>query len=289
MNEIRPFPERLYRYRPKVSEHFWDDLISAVKDSAIWIHPVTEQNDPFDSSPVYSKAPRTQIRSFLKVFFKKHPGYSIGGTNIRKESEARGDLPSRIRKLLSPTKEAAELFSNSTIDVFKEDRKNYCISCFSDRSDSVVMWSHYSDKHTGICIEFSARGKPKFQHISIFDFVRYQNERPIITDLELMKFISCFNFDDSEMSDKKIMDKILTALYLTKSKDWEYEQEWRVASRTCGSEYISIAPMYVSAVLIGVHAPPDLEKEIRCRLKEFPGAQVKRMKLSNTEFSIRAV
>ncbi len=33
-------------------------------------------------------------------------------------------------------------------------RASLGVICFSERSDSLLMWSHYADNHNGICIEF---------------------------------------------------------------------------------------------------------------------------------------
>lgn len=68
---------------------------------------------------------------------------------------------------------------------------------------NVLMWSHYCDSHRGFVIEFD-RNHPYFgRHIHQ---VKYTVERP--------KFDPNLTRHDG-------------ALFQTKSKDWEYEQEWR--------------------------------------------------------------
>lgn len=32
---------------------------------------------------------------------------------------------------------------------------NYRITCFSERPDNILLWSLYSNKHKGICIEYN--------------------------------------------------------------------------------------------------------------------------------------
>ena len=55
--------------------------------------------------------------------------------------------------------ELKEKFTNEIIQKVKEVRNNALISCFSKRYDSILMWSHYGDKHKGICIEFDRPDK----------------------------------------------------------------------------------------------------------------------------------
>ena len=45
-------------------------------------------------------------------------------------------------------------FLNDVMEKVKETRNNTLISCFSKSWNSTLMWSHYGDKHKGICVEF---------------------------------------------------------------------------------------------------------------------------------------
>ena len=93
--------------------------------------------------------------------------------------------------------------------VMGEGLKKWGICCLSEVRDSVLMWSHYADKHRGFCLEFS-----------IADFyvelpgnkvipspVHYTEQYPIAQIIE-------------EVAVRETM--------LTKAKPWEYEKEWRI-------------------------------------------------------------
>ena len=150
-------PPFLYRYRSVQSEHFKEDLQSAVRDARVWAHSAFEQNDPFEALPSLSRVPPKDIRDFLGKFFEKYPGYLVTGTLFREELIKKGVKKSAIRKILSPTLESARNFSESAITAMKADRSQYLISSFSSRPDSILMWSHYSDAHKGVCIEFKTQ------------------------------------------------------------------------------------------------------------------------------------
>jgi len=78
--------------------------------------------------------------------------------------------------------------------------------CFSPHWKNVTMWSHYADKHRGICLGFDVDE-------SIVDDVEYSCDRPEI--------------DFS----KRPAESDLQPLLFLKSTDWAYEQEYRVWTR----------------------------------------------------------
>lgn len=86
-------------------------------------------------------------------------------------------------------------------------QKSVFIACFSEKCDSMLMWSHYGDEHRGLCAGYNLH--------------------------ELIEKYSCFPVIYSDkMPQKKALDignkDMLYESILTKSKDWEYEAEWRI-------------------------------------------------------------
>jgi hypothetical protein len=74
------------------------------------------------------------------------------------------------------------------------------IICFSKSWRNPVQWSHYSDKHKGICIGFDVPDK----HLMKVDYVRNR-------------------LNPAEEIDEQFMLKLLA----TKFSHWRYEQEYR--------------------------------------------------------------
>lgn len=76
------------------------------------------------------------------------------------------------------------------------------LSCFSERSDSMVMWGTYANCHRGICVGYSLK-----ELIEKFDCL------PVIYEKTLPQYTDA-----------------TSALIntLTKYIDWEYEHEWRI-------------------------------------------------------------
>ena len=81
------------------------------------------------------------------------------------------------------------------------------VSCFSEKNDSMLMWSHYGDEHKGICLGYDLRTL-----IQKHDFlpVIYSNRMP----------------QDKSVSNEN--ESALLKYILTKGECWSYEHEWRI-------------------------------------------------------------
>ena len=80
-------------------------------------------------------------------------------------------------------------------------RRIYCLSLLDD---SILMWSHYSGNHTGICLEFNV-DNPLFSKARP---IRYSHTYPTWAPHN--------------------MEENAAALILTKAVDWAYEREFRI-------------------------------------------------------------
>ena len=92
--------------------------------------------------------------------------------------------------------------------VKNELHKNRGILCFSDKWTNPVMWSHYADKHRGLCLEFEV------PDVNLAK-VHYRFSRLRAELLQL--------FDSDPIVEEKAMLTCLT----TKFSHWKYEHEWR--------------------------------------------------------------
>jgi hypothetical protein len=107
-------------------------------------------------------------------------------------------------------------------DLFSFFRNKVGVSCFATNPSSVVMWSHYANEHTGICVEFSRSTmllSAKF--LELLHPVRYTE-----------KFWEAFRllWTPPEYFHQVPMDVLPILAACHKSKEWEYEHEWRLVS-----------------------------------------------------------
>jgi hypothetical protein len=189
-------PESLYKYR-KIDEK----TVSLIVNSRIYFSKADQFNDPFDCR--------------LK--------HSFEGT----DDEWRAALTRSLRQLdpkLSPAAVEARVeekmqagthrdtaFLNSVVGQTREDSINKLgILCLTADPKNILMWGHYADCHKGCCIQFSTKSET-FRRA---DKVDYPGEYPTRRLIDAMGV----NTQESEAK---------FGVY-TKSKLWEYEQEWRL-------------------------------------------------------------
>lgn len=121
------------------------------------------------------------------------------------------------------------------------------VCCFSEKNDSILMWSHYSNNHEGFCIGYDTSKieekiknefYPVFYHEILFPLVKTEDE---INNGRLNSLI--------------------------KFKDWNYENEWRLI---LNEEYVSLKPskIYLGARFNDEHLDyfKDIASEKKCKL-----------------------
>ncbi|MDH3329266.1 MAG: DUF2971 domain-containing protein [Desulfobulbaceae bacterium] len=86
--------------------------------------------------------------------------------------------------------------------------EKYGVLCFSKTWRNPVLWSHYADRHKGICLGFEVADK-------LLTPVNYRKSRLNVDILSLF---------DQEKFDKSLTYKLLN----TKFYDWKYEKEVRI-------------------------------------------------------------
>lgn len=89
----------------------------------------------------------------------------------------------------------------------KAIQESVFIACFSEKNNSMLMWSHYGDEHRGICVGYNLR--ELIMNYNCFPVI-YSTKMPQEKDLNIL---------DNNMLYQSI---------LTKSEDWKYEFEWRI-------------------------------------------------------------
>lgn len=118
---------------------------------------------------------------------------------------------------------------------------------FTESNENNLMWSHYTDNHKGICIEY----KPElFEYLKtlkgyiVFGKVAYLDNPPTVKSLE-----------DINSKVEKIM--------FSKQTEWRYEKEHRIIFFSKNdTDYLPIDHKYIRAVYTGSRIDYQLEKKI---------------------------
>jgi len=116
-------------------------------------------------------------------------------------------------------------------------------------ADSIPMWSYYAGGHTGFCVEYDLKSLgPEDCRVRALYPVLYKATWPDATDTTLGKVVQA----EGKTSNATILS------VLTKSPEWQHEQEWRMFFPTVPESQSSFpVPMRPQAIYLGVKMPAD--------------------------------
>jgi hypothetical protein len=89
-----------------------------------------------------------------------------------------------------------------------EIQKRYRIYCLTPKPADTLMWSHYAEKHSGICLE-------------------YRCDNHVLSSA--LKVIYCDSYPSFDLADEEPDTALLPIL--CKAKDWSYEEEYRLIAQ----------------------------------------------------------
>ncbi len=283
-------PKQLYRYR-KVDEYSLD----ALDKGMIFCSRAKDYNDPYDTLISANLAPLQEINSqFLLCIIKAMCAYLRQGgeipenikqlfpqefldeckTNAIKSNDAVGDEKQLVENLAGITNtlicklnELAPLLRNAS-----------SFACFSESINSVTMWAHYADYHTGFALayDFEALISEKPIEGVIISPVIYSDKRYDSSSLLAWAVGQCLAMPTKE-TDK--LAHMKASLY--KSKDWEYEKEWRLinlANTIASHPSIQYQP---NAIYYGLHIS-NINKKILHRIAVEKGLKEYEMSIDNS-------
>jgi hypothetical protein len=233
--------EKLYKYR-SLSGSSKEYTRAAICKREIYFASPSAFNDPFECRCIVDLCSSEEQWADLQAsaLLSRDPTLSRPqALNIarakfpRPSDHQRGDLERSLRQY-----------------IISELEKDVGIFCLSRPNDDLLMWAHYADSHRGICLEFSVRVDPPF--FTEAQPVRYQDSYP--------RF-NYFNSDKDERAEKS---------FLTKSKHWAYEQEFRVVDLTRGPGIRQYPEELLTSVILGCAITPSDAGEVRSWVSSLP-------------------
>ncbi len=117
------------------------------------------------------------------------------------------------------------------------------------------MWAHYANGHKGVRLNYELELDKADPIKAVVPFeVEYQAGRPKVSTVDMLRFTCRDRNVRRTLSPAFVMD----ALYLRKSIDWAYEQEWRVFSTDNGvPRYVRLNYLKLTGVTLGLQATPQ--------------------------------
>jgi hypothetical protein len=204
-------------------------------------------NDPFDCGfciPLYGDyAERVIAAQAFDSARRERPGWSI-----EKADEEAQKAASKIMK--NHRHEASRQLERS---LSRDSNDKAGILCLTEGCTDILLWSHYADRHKGVCLEFRTDVKD-----SIFARahpVKYSGQYPRLNLQDLVE-------------NKAYRDA--AEWMLTKSSVWSYEQEWRILDFEKGPGAKKFDPACLSAVILGCRIPDKERKRVFGWIKNHP-------------------
>lgn len=167
------------------------DRLKQMLDGRIYFASASNFNDPFEFSAC-----------------------TIGKIDHTKIQAARHGNRKCQKSLPRKQKIAARRDAREEIDLVKHQRpqeqwvNDFGIFCITKNPTSLLMWSHYANCHRGICVGFDA-------------------QETIFKNAKKITYAETLPRLDKNDHPEVLLEKIA----FTKSKDWSYEEEYRILSR----------------------------------------------------------
>lgn len=236
----------LYKYRS------WNSPVGRrfLQDEELYFASADSFNDPLEARiPLrYDLATDEQIRDlFLRHAPDEYP-----------------DKTPEEHRLLADQYLKQGLFKNpSHIDWFEnwhyeKNIRDFGICSLTAVGSSILMWAHYADSHHGYCVGLDVDLLEKFMETNP-DALR------VTFDIYEVEYIKKFPvLKPFEMSREELITRPLTI----KSKQWEYEQEYRLISLENTSLTLKMSPEIISRVVLGCRMPDIQRREVIECLKD---------------------
>ena len=205
--------------------------------------------------------------------FEFHDGlveYDISKKYFKEIIKKRTNDNSRIKRQLAIFEKDKEDFVKNLIDQFQSLKRETKICCFSATSSSILMWSHYSQCHSGICIQFDEK-------ILSDTF----NKNSLIANVKYARNLKPLNFS-------RYKNQAVDHMVLTKSKDWKYEKEKRIILGGNPDEFQTIPARSITKVILGCKTSKDHVGRIidLIEKKEFDWIRISKMEIDTKSYRL---
>jgi hypothetical protein len=174
----------------------------------------------------------------------------------------------------------------NTLEKIQGSLNCHGVFCTTLNHDSLLMWAHYAQSHQGAVFEFA----PDFERDSVLCAskpVRYNKERPLV-----FRHPSDMLRHGITMSPDESTRQIIDDLIFTKSPEWSYEREFRLAipkfidiGATCNT--LNFAPSELSAVYLGCRINQNDRDELISMTRSInEEAQIYQARISAREYAL---
>lgn len=215
-------PHYLYKYRA-LNEFAVDNVCNR----NIWFDILLNMNDPYEGRHTYNNPLKTPLKNkpdFVNFLLSQGKN-SEENPLAKKFIEGKATLEDMLKMVLPDETTLSHMvaaFDNIHEKSKQQFHDNFLkqifICSFSEKYDSVLMWAHYTNNHSGFCIEYDLSHLPLVHN---FRNLLY----PVIYDSEIFDIS---DFLEGDKNGSEYSNLYMLQAIIRKSLDWAYEHEWRV-------------------------------------------------------------
>jgi len=248
-------PDRLYKYGHIENDDRVRFTRGVLENNELYCAPPSGLNDPFDSvMTCIADGSKTVCKRLFREWLQRNPDKSR-----RKHLDFEKEFfrQSGWRQFLAQELEGE----------IRAKRQEFGVFCMTREKKNIPMWAHYAANHKGFCLEF--------QTTNSF----FSRARKVCYERQL----STVNV----LSPWDTLIRHATAALLTKSKDWEKEEEWRIIDLNHGVGIQQCPPKSITGVIVGCRMPTPARRQIAdwCK-KRKPQPVLYEAKIKNEEFGL---
>ncbi len=180
------------------------------------------------------------------------------------------------------------------LNICKKKQRERVIACFTERPDSILMWSHYAENHTGICLYYDMHTLETYPILDKGYLMEYIH--PVQYSADASEQIVLFRdlvFSQAKTGKYNEFDALRFSMInsLTKAPDWSYEHEWRMILNLGNIEnppdsmrHLRVKP---DCIYLGANISKENEERLCCLAKE-NAIPVKKMFLTDRTYKLVA-
>ena len=165
----------------------------------------------------------------------------------------------------------------------------YGVFCSATNKDSLLMWSHYADHHRGVVLELRP-DVPRDSPLMASKPIVYSTERPLLyrSPHDLLRKSLLLSAEDAAR-------ELVEPLIYTKSTEWAYESEYRLAipdyvPAGATERFIEFYPTELCGVLFGCRVTDERRREIEGLARTLnPGVRFSRAVMARREYALEWV
>lgn len=257
---FKQIPPNLYKYRQ------WNDDYHKMllTNNELYFSSPAKFNDPYDCGLPFKQHPENSDAAIIKLQMeetapRRFP--NLANDKIALEEHC-------AKQVLLIQQNPTSWFEMNWGYTPEELHKRFGVLSLTPYYNKYLMWSHYADSHKGFCVEFNTR--------LVVESVAGHFQK-----VEYSENIPYFSIRDS------LEDELMTKLIYTKSKLWDYEDEYRLTRIHHSNTVMNFKPESLIGIYLGCKMPVEYQMEIiAIAQKRFPWAKIYQMQLSKENFEL---